>query len=215
MVKLEELKKQFRVSNIAAYGRCIIIPMARFKDEWDQDLLDQGIECHAGNGFVYVKLGKEDSNDEAAKKIREQGHIVKTHGGWSASETKLLMDLWTNPKLKVKDIHKHFSKVFPKRTDTSIRNKLQRLRNAGKIKPRKKHTRKPRKTEQQKEPPFVETSRKEEMKLTLAGWIYELRVEGIFIEYFAAHDQAKKFAEAYYKNLAHFIKPVSFFGYDP
>ena len=123
MVDVEWLKKNFRVSNVPGLGRCIIIPIYKFKPEWDRELLHQGYECHAGDDVVYVRLGPE--------RERETDKISKRYEKWTEKEDQLLIELW-NKGLSILEIVDH----FPGRTKAAVKNRLDRLKRAGKIRPR-------------------------------------------------------------------------------
>lgn len=116
MVDVEELKKHFTVE-----GESIIIPAHLFNDEWDQELLDKGYECHPrGNKIVVTPFNPTLPEPPAKSKP------------WTQEEEDRLIELW-NTKDKTKD---EIAKEFPDRAQSSVSNKLGRLRNAGKIEPR-------------------------------------------------------------------------------
>ena len=124
-VNIEELKKQFKVSNVAGMGQCIIIPMDRFKPEWDEQLIEAGHECHAQNGYVYVVLGPE-------KLEKQQESRWGKSWGWSKEDESRLLKRFnelTGP------IEKRCAKLvseFPGRTAIALLMKCRKLRRAAK-----------------------------------------------------------------------------------
>jgi len=135
MVTVEELQNRFKVANVPGRGRCIIIPLDKFDPDWDQMILDAGLSSHAAEDVVYVILGPE----KRPEKPKEEVHPVPSRT-WKAEEDELLIELWNQePKLKLLEIAKRFDKKFPGRTQGSVKNRLARLRKAGKIEGRWVH----------------------------------------------------------------------------
>lgn len=112
---IEELRKQFAVEK-TAQGERIIIPILKFNADWDQELLDAGYECHAEGNKVIVTPFNPGARGEP----------------WPKEETDRLIELWNRKDLTVDEI----AKKFPNRKGSSVKNKLRRLQDAGKIEPR-------------------------------------------------------------------------------
>jgi len=121
MVDVEWLKQNFKVANVPGLGRCIVIPIYKFKPEWDEELLQQGYECHAMNDCVYVFLGPET--------VEKPSPPAKTRRGrWSKEEDETLIKLW-NQGLSYAEI----AEQLPGRSEAAVRLRLERLRKAGRI----------------------------------------------------------------------------------
>jgi hypothetical protein len=126
MVNIEELKRQFKVANVAGVGQCIIIPMDKFEPEWDEELLQAGHECHAReDGYVQVTLGPEKSE-------RSRGRREGTPIWWTKEdEARLLKRLseLTGP------IYQKCAKIvseFPGRTVKALELKQKKLKRTSK-----------------------------------------------------------------------------------
>lgn len=134
-LRIEELKKQFKVANVAGRGRCIIIPLDKFKDEWDQTILDAGLESHANENAVFVHLKDEESQFQSPFPRMN----VLRRDMWTEKEDKLLIALWNQkPQLKKKYIAKKLIGIYPQRTSAAVLNRLSRLKKKGEIQSRKK-----------------------------------------------------------------------------
>jgi len=126
LVDIEWLKRNFRVANVPGFGRCVVIPIYKFKPEWDEELLQEGYECHAMDDFVYVILGPEDVEASAQHESR-----VGKGKRWTRDEDQLLIKLW-NQNLPVPKI----AEYFPGRTEAAVKNRLDRLKKIGKVQSR-------------------------------------------------------------------------------
>ena len=145
-ITIEELKQKFPIKNVHPYGECIIVPGAEFDPDWDQELLDQGVECHAEGEFVYVVLPNAEVNQGSVEKVEKKEKktlrdelLAKS---WQPEEDDLLIKLW-NLNHTASEITAIFATSgttkglsFSKRNLGAVTNRIHRLVKQGKIKGR-------------------------------------------------------------------------------
>jgi len=153
MTLLEDLKQRFHVRDVAPYGTCIVIPEMKFEPHWEDDLKTQGIKVFYtalnGHPTALVRLKEGTSRIEPGEKLvysppsptptltaPSKPAPLPMHNPerfWSPEEDNKLIELWNQkPEIPIEDI----TKTFPNRGPSSVKNRLQRLRNAGKIEAR-------------------------------------------------------------------------------
>jgi len=140
---VEKLKKEYGVRTVLNYGQCIAIPEGKFLEEWSVDLGRQGVEIrrHAelpGGVCTLVKLRPEHLTEErtvySPEPDRKEISTSVPGTDWPDDEDSLIIKMW-NARKSFDDIRAK----FPKRTDTSVKNRIRRLQQKGLIKPRWTH----------------------------------------------------------------------------
>lgn len=153
MSLVAKLKDEFGVRAVLKYGQCIVIPDAKFQEEWRTSLEKEGAEvfCHlelGGGVSTLVKLKPEHLSDErpvySPEAQRREAAAVGTE--WTDKDDKLIMQMW-NSKSGVDAI----AAEFPRRSKDAVKNHIATLQKRGKIKPRWTHGAKA-KPKQKKEP---------------------------------------------------------------
>jgi hypothetical protein len=139
MITVEELKLKFGVRNIPGRGPCIVIPKSKFNIEWEQPLRNQHVDVEynidlAGGGLCTVlRLKPEHLTEHVVYRPKQLvGPTTDPSVVWRPEEDQLIIELW-NKRMRVKDIETQVSSKFPKRTSSSVKNRIQRLQIAGKI----------------------------------------------------------------------------------
>lgn len=131
MVDIEELKRQFKVANVAGVGQCIIIPMDNFDPAWDEELLQQHIECHAReDGYVQVVLGPE--KDPEKQKPKKQNKR-KMGARWEREDEERLLKRVNELTGPVEPRLKKLLPEFPDRTFDALRIRYDKIRQAAKL----------------------------------------------------------------------------------
>jgi len=148
MITVQELKLLFGVRNVKAYGPCIVIPKSKFNIEWESQLRSQNIDIEfnvdlpGGDKCTVLNLKPEHLEDLEERDVyapqpepkRKQpvSPWQNPESRWRLEEDELLINLW-NKGIKVDSIINVVAERFPKRTDKAVKNRLHRLRKAGKV----------------------------------------------------------------------------------
>ena len=128
MVNIEDLKRQFKVANVAGVGQCIVIPMGEFDPGWDEELLQQGIECHAReDGYVNVILGPE-KNPKRQRGERES----KQSWYWTKEDESRLLKRINELTGPTSQKCAKLASEFPGRTAIALELKVKKLKHAAK-----------------------------------------------------------------------------------
>lgn len=144
MVSVEDLRRRYGVLDVTGLGKCVPVPLVDFDVGWDEELLAQGIECHAERGCVYVVLPEEVVSEGGVKKVEKvekESESKKTLRDemlakkWQPEEDELLIKLY-NQGLNYEEIAKRIREQFPTRTLGRVTNHIFTLQQQDKIKPR-------------------------------------------------------------------------------
>jgi hypothetical protein len=166
MITVEELKVQFGVRNILGHGACIVIPKGKFNVDWEKPLKEQNVDIEfnvdlpGGDRCTVLKLKPQHLGERVVfepekpkRKHKLVGPFVDPSLRWLPEEDDVIISLW-NKGIPVAGITSAVCERFPKRTKSSVKNRIQRLQKAGKIEYRFATNRK-KTREKLIKPPFV------------------------------------------------------------
>lgn len=150
MVIVEKLKEEFGIRGVQGRGPCIVIPKGKFDVSWEERLKSEGcrlefnVDLPGGDQCTVIKIpeallvGEKEVFRPAAPAqetlAQRRTRILQDPlSRWTPKEEVKLLELWNDPaKMKLKEIAEH----FPRRSEHAVKNKIQKLREAGHIESR-------------------------------------------------------------------------------
>ena len=147
MISVEKLKEQFSVLDVQAYGKCLVIPKAEFIADLQAMLKESDVRVHLSHmgGPVYLVPLSDLEEKVSAQSLStlDTPNTPSTSNtppvpmrdselcrGWSLEDDNKLIELWNQKPWLIID---KITEFFPNRAGSSVKNRLQRLRVAGKI----------------------------------------------------------------------------------
>ena len=126
---------------VAPWGSCLVVQGTEFDPDWEAELGDLGYRCHFGtldqHAVTFVQLKKAVVPGKTVYVPSKPTEFAPARVYWSSEEDAYLVELWKS-NLTIIDINLRVAAKFPCRVGVAAKQRLDRLKKAGKIQPRQK-----------------------------------------------------------------------------